>query len=120
MVWKKDGYAQLFFRKTDPGGIVGVGVHQGADTACGQVGFQLVPQAVPPEIVNVKALTGQSQHLGLFLVHGESRVDEQDAVLTLDPAAGHHHGEKATLHGTHGGHAVGRLHMGVQESLHET
>jgi hypothetical protein len=62
----------------------------------------------------------QPQHLGLLFVHGETRINEQDPVFSLDSSAGHHHGEKASLHRTHRGQAMGRLHVGVQKFSDES
>ncbi len=97
--------------------VVGVGVEQAVDVALAQHFFKLGAQFLATVVVDVEMLHRDAQNAVLELMHWETRVDEEHGVLLDARMTGDHEGGEGTLHGTHGGHAVGGINVEVEEAL---
>ena len=77
-------------------------------------------QLVATVLIDVEGLHGDAQDAALLLLHGETRVDEEDlGLLGIVAGEGEEAGE-ACLHGADSGHAAVGGDVDVEEVLDET
>ena len=110
---------QFLLVQTDPCGVVGVAIDDGADVALPEVALHLGTELVATEVIDVEGLVLHAHDLQLHLLHGESGVDEEHRVAALvGLRAGEERGEGA-LHGARHGHAALGSDVQSDEGLDE-
>ena len=74
---------QFLLTQTDPRGVVGVGVDDGADVALLEVALEFVAEFLAAIVIDIEGLILHAHHLELHLLHRESWIDEEHGVLRL-------------------------------------
>ena len=110
---------QLALRKTNPRGVVGVGIDDGTDVAFCHVALELSTQLVATIVIDIEGFVLHALHLQLHLLHGKAWVDEQHRVLLPASLRTSEEGGKSALHGATYGHTALGSYIHADESLYE-
>ena len=110
---------QFLLTQTDPRGVVGVRVDDGADVTLLEVAIEFGAELVAAVVVDIEGLVLHAHDLELHLLHGEARVDEEHGVLRLVALrTGEERGEGA-LHGAADGDTALGGDVDADEGLHK-
>ena len=110
---------EFFLGEADPGGVVGVGVDDGVDVTLLEVAFEFGTEFLAAVLIHVEGLVLEAEHAVLLFLDGEAGVDEQGGVAFLAGAHEGHKGGHTGHHRAHGGDAVFRVHVQIDEVLDE-
>ena len=112
-------HLQLLLSQTDPRGVVGIGIDDGADVALLEIALEFRTEFISTIGIDIEGLILHAHHLQLHLLNRKARVDKEHGILRLVALrTGEERGESA-LHRTTYGNTTFGLDVDADECLHK-
>ena len=111
---------QLTFFQTNPCRIIRVRIYHSGNISLRQETFQFGTQRFTTEIMNVEQLPLNTQNAQLRFLYRETRINEQDLVLSRNSLGTSDKSTERSCHRTGSGQTCPRRNINIDKGFHET